>query len=436
MSSSPHSSSYSDALAEGSTVDRYTIQRMLGKGGFGITYLVAETSSDQTNLLALKESIPEHLVVRTPGDQTLHVRTGKQEDYAYATGTFLAEAQTLSQLDHPHIIKVHRAFEQNHTVYFTMDYLEGGSLADEDKKRLKHNTQSEQPDKPRWSESDLLALLDPLLDALEYLHAKDILHRDIKPDNILLSSQGQPILADFGAAKLNISEHTHAQTIVGTAGYTPIEQRGQQGNNTGAWSDLYALGATCYYLMTGKPPVMAEDRVNQKRAPHIPLTKRTDMAHYSHALRSSIDRALLFDHERRWQTASAWRKQLHAIESKQQRPRSSKLPWLITLLTLSASIASYLHHREQISSLQAQLTVEITRNQTTRERIEKLSEKYSSKPAPPVSRPPAPATPLASPSHYALEIPSGGELRMDPPSGRQDPPLSPPSLHREENRLD
>ncbi len=160
--------------------------------------------------------------------------------------------------------------------------------------------------------------------------------------------------------------------------------------------------------MTGKPPVMAEDRVNQKRDPHIPLTKRADMAHYSHALRSSIDRALLFDHERRWQTASAWRKQLHAIESKQQHPRSSKLPWIITLLTLSASVTSYLHHRDQISSLQAQLTVEITRNQTTRERIEKLSEKYSRKPAPPsVSLPSvavaAPVPPLASPWSYPQE---------------------------------
>ncbi len=380
-SSSTSTQSYSAALESGVHIDRYTIERKLGQGGFGITYLVSDSETEQP-LLALKESMPSHLAVRAADMRTVLPHEGKQDDYAFAASRFLDEANLLVMLDHPHIIKVHRAFEENHTVYFTMDYIEGGSLADEDKKRRAQ--QSDAPQKARWSESDILALLDPLLDALEYLHAKGILHRDIKPDNILLSSQGQPILADFGAAKLTISEHTHAQTIVGTAGYTPIEQRGNLRNNTGPWSDLYALGATCYLLMTGSAPTMSENRVDPSCDPHVPLTKRPDMAHYSHALRASIDKALLFSFKKRWQSAADWHKQLRGIEAKQQCPRSSKLPWIITLLTLSASIASYLHHREehtnthqQISSLQAQLATEKAQHATTHKTLEKETAKHA-----------------------------------------------------------
>ncbi len=343
MSTAPStssSSSYSDALASGATIDRYTIQRKLGQGGFGITYLISDPHSEgERQLYALKESMPEHLASRAPDGQSVRVRNERSDDYAYATGTFLEEAQLLRQLDHPHIIKVHRAFEQNHTVYFTMDYVEGGSLLAHDKKRREGVSQHSEPDKAPWSEAEITALLLPLLDALEYLHSKNILHRDIKPENILLNQQSQPILVDFGAAKLMVREHTHAQTSVGTAGYTPIEQRGSQSNHVGPWSDLYALAATLYRLMTGSPPAMCEDRVNRKRDPFVPLTMRTDMSHYSHALRASIDRALQFDYEQRWQSAAAWRKQLVSITAKHQPLSSQKLPVEIVVLTTGIYIA-------------------------------------------------------------------------------------------------
>lgn len=230
---------------------RYTVGRVLGEGGFGITYL----GWDDTLALrvAIKEFLPHVLAGRSSDGLSIQVYQGKStQEFAYGLEQFLDEARMLARFaDHPGIAAVRDFFAANQTGYLVMNYLDGMTLQE-------HLTRQG----PRLSIDQALALLLPVMDALQAVHASGLLHRDISPDNLFLPNGKPTKLIDFGAARSALSQHNCSLSVVVKPGFAPEEQyrtRGEQG----PWTDIYALGATLYCLLTGERPPPAPDRLYQ-----------------------------------------------------------------------------------------------------------------------------------------------------------------------------
>jgi serine/threonine protein kinase len=238
------------ALALGQLLDgRYRIGRVLGHGGFGITYLAWD---DNLHLrLAIKEYLPRDCASRAPDGISLAVYPGPAgEQFAYGLDRFLEEARTLAHFDqHPGIVTVKNFFRAHGTGYCVMDYVEGITL---------RQYLDQQPG-GRISIDAALKLLMPVADALRAVHKEGLLHRDIAPDNIYLTQDGRIKLLDFGAARFAAGEHSKSLSIILKPGYAPEEQyrtKGQQG----PWTDVYGLAATLYRTITGLVPPEALDR--------------------------------------------------------------------------------------------------------------------------------------------------------------------------------
>ncbi len=214
--------------------------------------------------------------------------------------SFVNEARLLARFDHPALVKVHRFWEENGTAYMVMPYYEGPTL----KRALAEL--GHRPD-----EAELRAWLHPLLDALEVLHAAHCFHRDIAPDNILLTANG-PLLLDFGAARRVIGDMTHALTVVLKPGYAPIEQYGDSPSMTqGAWTDLYALAGVVYTAVTGHKPAPAVERLMDD-----PLRPLSEVAagRYSAPFLGAIDAALALRPADRPQSVAQFRALLDGRE--------------------------------------------------------------------------------------------------------------------------
>ncbi len=281
----------SQELPPGTQLHEYTIERTLGQGGFGITYLA--TDNILNTRVVIKENLPLSIAHRDSGTlQVQRVSSADPDDtFGWSVRNFLEEARTLASLNHPNIVKVLRAFEANGTAYFVMPFVEGESL-DKLTRRL--------------SEAELRDLLGTLLRTLNYLHGKGLLHRDVKPGNILLTEETQPILIDFGSARCLLSEKT--QTALYSPGYTPFEQIQHHGK-VGAWTDIYSLGATLCKLITGDTPIGGAD-------PQRRLADRPELtARYSGSFLRGIDKAVAVLPEERWQTAEEWLKALNSTNA-------------------------------------------------------------------------------------------------------------------------
>ena len=234
--------------------NQFLVGRVLGKpGGFGITYLVRDINLETD--VAIKEFLPSDLVGRRQG-QT-EVAPHSEEGAAYfrdGLARFLEEARTLARLDHPNIVRVRGFFEANGTAYLVMDYYQGRSLAE----------YLEQQG-GKLSEEQAVGVMMPILDGLRQVHNAGFLHRDIKPQNIYLR-QGeagvQPILLDFGAARVALGERSQSLSVVLTEGFAPFEQYDRRGEQ-GPWTDLYACAATLHHLVTGEVPPPSIERITQ-----------------------------------------------------------------------------------------------------------------------------------------------------------------------------
>jgi serine/threonine protein kinase len=256
------SEAYHGALAAGSRLESFEIRNVLGVGGFGITYKGYDHSLHCD--VAIKEYLPQGLALRAADGTTVAPKSANDEKYyEYGLKRFLEEARILAKFKERAIVRVSRFLEANGTAYLVMDYEDGESLA----QYLGRNGVME--------EGEIRAVLQPILGGLRAVHAKDVLHRDIKPGNIFLRREGPPVLLDFGAARQALGEQTRTVTGIVTPGYAPIEQYGALGRQ-GPWTDLYALGATLYHCLCGRAPVEAPDRIAalQEGAPD-PLTPAT-----------------------------------------------------------------------------------------------------------------------------------------------------------------
>ena len=221
--------------------NRYLIGKVLGQGGFGITYIGMDLVLEKR--VAIKEYYPNGYATRnveitknvtiTELDQVDYIKAGKER--------FLAEARTLARFDDPGIVHVKEFFQANDTAYIIMEYLDGQDLS----KYL-----AAQPDK-RLPADEVFTLFRPVMDALEKVHAENTIHRDIAPDNLMLLKNHSLKLMDFGAARVVNYSDPRSMSIVLKSGYAPIEQYSQKGN-IGPWTDIYALCATMYRCITGK----------------------------------------------------------------------------------------------------------------------------------------------------------------------------------------
>jgi len=291
--SSPNSG---QALPPGSVLEEFTIGRVLGSGGFGITYLAEDCRLGRP--VVVKENLPVQFCWREPSSMTVrprHTEGGDAESFAWSLENFEKEAAMLASLDHPGIVRVLRSFEAFGTAFFVMPFVEGTAMDEQIKRRLENGA--------AFSEEELLGVLWRMLEALEYLHARGIYHRDIKPGNILITGDGIPVLIDFGSARQRLSERS--LTVIESPGYTPFEQLQSRGK-IGPWSDLYAMAGTFYKAITGETPPKATDRVMDD--PIEPLATRASLqGKYSHRFLASIDRAMAPNSDARFSNSREWR---------------------------------------------------------------------------------------------------------------------------------
>jgi hypothetical protein len=283
----------SPALPPGTLLQEYSVLSVLGMGGFGITYLAADNNLHLK--VAIKEFFPSSAVVRNPFSGAVALKSEQaQAEYSWGKDRFMREAQTLARFRHKNIVQVFRYFEGNASCYMVMAYEEGQSLED-----------ALEADPARWDTQAVLALMMPLLDGLESVHAAGFLHRDIKPANIVLrASDGSPVLIDFGAARAPTS--SDAMTVVISHGYGPPEQYSRQGNQ-GPWTDIYALGGVLYRIVTGSVPPMSLHRIQHDAI--IPATFYGEGRFEPQFLRA-IDLALNVDETKRPQSIAEWRRLL------------------------------------------------------------------------------------------------------------------------------
>ena len=228
---------------------KYRIERVLGQGGFGNTYVGYNTEFEET--IAIKEFFMKGVTERDETTRVVSVSNADNvQQFEEQREKFKKEARRLRKLKNEHIVRVHDLFEENGTAYYVMDYIEGESLAE----IIKKNGQP-------FTEAEVRSILSQILEALKEVHQNEIWHLDLKPGNIMVDKQGNAYLIDFGASKQIRANGsmTTSTALCYTPGYAPNEQIGQMYDRFGPWTDIYALGATIYNLLTNKKPPMAID---------------------------------------------------------------------------------------------------------------------------------------------------------------------------------
>ncbi len=226
---------------------QYLIGLVLGAGGFGITYNALSIADGRH--VAIKEFLPVDAAVRVEGGTYVQSMSRDSHIFTSAREQFLKEAQTIYRLrGYPGIVNVEKLFEENNTAYFCMEYLDGSDLR-------KYVISSG----GRLCVEKTMQIMSVVLDALNYIHTRGIIHRDISPDNIYLCKNGAITLIDFGAAYAQSRDDLRKMQRVVKQGYAPLEQY-LVGGNVGPWSDLYACASTIYYCLTGIIPPDAKQR--------------------------------------------------------------------------------------------------------------------------------------------------------------------------------
>lgn len=241
---------YPLALPAGTVLaGRYIIEKVLGQGGFGITYRAVDHKTNDK--VAIKEFFPDTLAYRE-GTTVVSYPGERSENYEYGKEGFLQEAQTLAEfIGCENIVRIHTYFEENGTAYFAMDYIEGVSFDEYLKER---------GGKISCDEAEKILL--PIMDALYLVHSKGIVHRDVTPDNIYITNDGKVKLLDFGAARYSLGDKSRSLDVILKHGFAPKEQYTRRGKQ-GPFTDIYSLGATFYFALTGRRPPDSVDRLEE-----------------------------------------------------------------------------------------------------------------------------------------------------------------------------
>ncbi len=284
-----------NALKTGQKLHWYEIRDILGQGGFGITYLAQDLNLGHE--VAIKEYLPVDLSIRTKSGTVSPVSEEHHERYYWGLDRFLDEARTLGQFKHPNIVQVRNVFEANNTAYMVMEYELGETFQDILNRRK------------TISEADLKTIIFPIVDGMKVVHAAGFIHRDIKPANIFLRVDGDPVLLDFGSARTSLEQGNQSLTSIFSRGYAPIEQYNTSDESQGAWTDIYALGATMYRSVSGIPPTDAVDRsaaIAQIESDTYVSISEIAGDEYSEDFLKAIDYAMQFRQQDRPQSMSEW----------------------------------------------------------------------------------------------------------------------------------
>lgn len=224
---------------------KYVIEKKLGEGGFGITYKAVQQGLNRA--VCIKEYFLAGRCVRNTYARTVHLQSISEEMFEKFRQAFVKEAQTLASFHHPNIVEVIDIFNENNTSYMVMPFIEGRSL------------QSIVENQGPLSYPDAVNYIAQITSAVGYIHDRHILHRDIKPENIMITADFKAILIDFGSAREFQQDKTQRHTSMLTRGYAPPEQY-MADSRKGSYTDIYALGASLYFAMTGQVPIDAAAR--------------------------------------------------------------------------------------------------------------------------------------------------------------------------------
>ena len=291
-----------NALPAGYALQEYRIEKVLGVGGFGLTYLALDSNLNLK--VAIKEYLPFDIAQRA-ADQSIAPSSPQTVDtFGWGKERFLDESRMVATFRHPNIVRVLRFFEANGSAYMVMEFVEGAPLADWIKSRMP------------LSEVNLVPIVVPLLDGLEVVHDSGCLHRDIKPGNIYVRKDGTPMLLDFGSARQKASE----LTALVSPGYAPFEQYHSHGKQ-GPWSDIYAFAGVLYWMVTGTMPQEAPARIRADAM--VSALQAGDRSRYRPAFLAAIDWALSPFEDQRPQSIAEWRSALFDAKPISVQPQAS-----------------------------------------------------------------------------------------------------------------
>lgn len=309
----------STLLLVGTQLKNYIVGEKLGQGGFGITYRGFDLNLHMK--VAIKEYYPSEWVGRSTDQKTVVLNASEHEDlFQYCRKTFVREARTIAQVRHPHVVRVLSYFELNGTAYLVMDYYEGQDLS-----RFLKPAAGQPGVQMPWRQA--VALLLPVLDGLHKVHQIGFMHRDIKPGNLYLSEDGL-ILLDFGSARQVVSSHTQSKLIF-TEGYAPYEQYSEgQLDRQGPWTDVYAVAATLYFMLTTRRPSSALDRIQAAltQKPDTLKPARQFVADVPPGLDQALGWALAVEPERRPQSVVEFKRELENLLVAHPEPKPQPLP--------------------------------------------------------------------------------------------------------------
>lgn len=236
---------------------KYTIEKKIGEGGFGITYKAIQSGLNRT--VCIKEYFPAGKCYRNTHSRTVYAQGTSEEVYEKYRQAFVKEAKVLASLHHPNIVEIIDVFDENNTSYMVMTYIEGKSL------------QSIVEVRGKLPYPETVNYIAQITNAVGYIHEHHILHRDIKPDNIMITADYKAILIDFGSAREFEQDKTQVHTSMLTHGYAPTEQY-TANSRKGSYTDIYAIGATMYFVLTGQVPTEAAARLTEPMAAPKDLT--------------------------------------------------------------------------------------------------------------------------------------------------------------------
>ncbi|MBQ0142265.1 MAG: SUMF1/EgtB/PvdO family nonheme iron enzyme [Prevotellaceae bacterium] len=236
---------------------KYTIEKKIGEGGFGITYKAIQSGLNRT--VCIKEYFREGKCYRNTHSRTVYAQGTSEEVYEKYRQAFVKEAKVLASLHHPNIVEIIDVFDENNTSYMVMTYIEGKSL------------QSIVEARGKLPYPETVNYIAQITNAVGYIHEHHILHRDIKPDNIMITADYKAILIDFGSAREFEQDKTQVHTSMLTHGYAPTEQY-TANSRKGSYTDIYAIGATMYFVLTGQVPTEAAARLTEPMAAPKDLT--------------------------------------------------------------------------------------------------------------------------------------------------------------------
>lgn len=262
---------------------KYVIEKKIGAGGFGITYLARHTILDRK--YAIKEFFMSGYNVRNNATNHVSLQGLEVKDFDRVRQTFINEARTLAHLNNEAIVKVIDIFDENGTSYMVMPFVEGTTL--------KSMVEKDGPMEYEMAVNYMVQICE----ALTYIHSKDILHRDVTPDNVIVTPEQKIVLIDFGSARKFIDNKTQRQTTIVKPGYAPLEQHSAR-SRKGAFTDIYSVGAVFYYLLTGERPMDATERVLEKMKEPIELNPNIPPQ-----INAIIMKAMEMDGEMRYQSA-------------------------------------------------------------------------------------------------------------------------------------